>query len=423
MGWYGRTNRQEDSLDSAILLKALDDPFDLFNILYTVPEQAPSGPGEASVCSLKVPGPVLVIRLRGPEQPLVVLLDGVEDVVHNLVQDTISRWQELGHDRGFTFRVRNNGDDVKRLITVDGVRSLLESAEDFGYASLASLNFWVPLGEYVAELGRTDGVNGGLLVQLVTSTNQSSGTGIGEQLLLKHVSGDDCDRRCSGQAVEQFLDFSELELGSVLDPRFPHQAVVFLRLCIFVRDAYGERQRFTYLIQVDGVQLLAGDTVEETAFLVQVDNLHRLFRKDDESGTKLGLTEETYLEYSGEFSGGNISVDIQHLTVLGLRQTGQDRQTSGSDGSLDRSLVDRCDLSNETVLFLVQVGGSEDARRNGSGSCAETFEGGSKLEVFLQEDSLKEGCLVRWDKAEIIDFKLTRAICKVLASVIRIPSE
>ena len=102
------------------------------------------------------------------------------------------------------------------------------------------------------------------------------------------------------------------------------------------------------------------------------------------------LSDGAYLEDSRKLPCSDIGVDVQQLSILGLGQTGQDGQTSGSNGRLDRSLVDRRDLSDKAVLLLIQVGGSEDAGRNRSGSRAETFEGRGELEVLLQKDPLKK---------------------------------
>jgi len=109
--------------------------------------------------------------------------------------------------------------------------------------------------------------------------------------------------------------------------------------------------------------------VEETALFVEVDNLHGL-------------------EDLGELTGGDVGVDVEHLAVGGLGERGEDREASGADGSLDGGLVNAVDLSDELVLFLVEVVGVEDARGDGARAGAETLERRGETEVLLEEDAL-----------------------------------
>ena len=98
----------------------------------------------------------------------------------------------------------------------------------------------------------------------------------------------------------------------------------------------------THLVQVDHVELLAGDTVEETALLVDENDLERL-------------------ELLCELSGGNVGIDVQDLTVCALRERGENGQRASTNGSLDGPLVDARDLADEAVLGAVEVVGGEDA--------------------------------------------------------------
>jgi hypothetical protein len=59
----------------------------------------------------------------------VVLLDGVKHIVDNLVQGTVSRSEELGHDWSLSLWVRDDTDNVEWLVTVDSVGRLLELRE------------------------------------------------------------------------------------------------------------------------------------------------------------------------------------------------------------------------------------------------------------------------------------------------------
>lgn len=97
---------------------------------------------------------------------------------------------------------------------------------------------------------------------------------------------------------------------------------------------------------------------------------------------------KAYLENSGELTGGNVGVDVQNLTFSVLSQTGQDRQASCLNGSLDGCLVDTGNLADKTILGLIKVVGRENAGRDGSSTGTETLKGGSELEVLLEENSL-----------------------------------
>lgn len=119
--------------------------------------------------------------------------------------------------------------------------------------------------------------------------------------------------------------------------------------------------------------------MEETALLVQVDNLHWLHNQ-------LGPYHErqlAHLENLGKLSSSDVGIDIQNLTLGILGQTGQDGQTTSFNSSLDRSLVDSSDLADETIFGLVEVFSSEYTSRDRSGACTESLESGSELQVLL----------------------------------------
>ena len=123
-----------------------------------------------------------------------------------------------------------------------------------------------------------------------------------------------------------------------------------------------------HLVQVDYVELLAGDTMEQPTLIVQEDNLQGL-------------------KFLGELTGSNVSVDVENLARVGFGQTGEDGERTGPDGSLDGTFVDLGDFAYETVLVLVEVVGSEDARGDGTGTGAKFLEGGYELEVLVKENA------------------------------------
>ena len=124
--------------------------------------------------------------------------------------------------------------------------------------------------------------------------------------------------------------------------------------------------RKEYLIQVDDIELFASDSVEHATLVVEEDNLERL-------------------DLLGKLACSNVGIDVENLTGIGLGETGENRKGASADGSLDGTLVDLCDLSDETVLVLVEIVGGEDTGSNGTSARAELLEGGDEFEVFVEE--------------------------------------
>ena len=82
--------------------------------------------------------------------------------------------------------------------------------------------------------------------------------------------------------------------------------------------------------------------MEKATLFVEEHNLHRL-------------------KLFGNFTSCDIRVYIQDLTVWRFSKTGEDRERTSANGSLDGALVDLCDLAHETVLILVKVVCTEHA--------------------------------------------------------------
>lgn len=120
------------------------------------------------------------------------------------------------------------------------------------------------------------------------------------------------------------------------------------------------------LVQVDNIKLLAGDTVKEAASVVDEDDFHRF-------------------KFLGEFSSGDVGIDVEDLTSLGLGQAGKYGQSASTYGLLQRTLVNPADLSYKAVLLFIQVVCGEDARRNRPSTRSELLEGANEFQVFLEE--------------------------------------
>ena len=106
--------------------------------------------------------------------------------------------------------------------------------------------------------------------------------------------------------------------------------------------------------------------MEETAFVVDVDDLERL-------------------EFLCDFTSGNVGVDVEDLAVGSLGKRGEDGYGTGADGGLDGTFVDASDLADETVLVLVEEVGGEDARGNRTGACTELLERTDEAKVLVEE--------------------------------------
>lgn len=176
--------------------------------MYTVVKQAPAVSREASVSSFEVPGFVLVVSFGRPEESTEVLLDGSEDVVDNLVENAVGGRKEFGENGNFSFRVRDDGDNVKGLVTVDCERLTLEVADDFCDRLSSALDVLVPFLENPTKALVTNSVDTRVLEELVSSTKESTGTGIGEELLLKRIRRDDRYGGGTGKVVEKFFDLA-----------------------------------------------------------------------------------------------------------------------------------------------------------------------------------------------------------------------
>lgn len=93
----------------------------------------------------------------------------------------------------------------------------------------------------------------------------------------------------------------------------------------------------------------------------------------------------------GEFSSSDISVDVENLTLCGLGEGSENRESSSTNRSLDRFFVDRSDATDVSVTRLIEVFGSEDSSGDGTSASAESFEGGNEFEILREEDSSSVG--------------------------------
>ena len=124
--------------------------------------------------------------------------------------------------------MRDDRHDVEGLIAVDGVWSLFEVVEDASDGLKARDDFGISVVDDLSETVGSDSLDRVVLEELVSPSDESTGTGVGEEFLLETIGGYDGYAGGTGEVVEEFLDFPKLELGAVLDPGLLHQALVFL---------------------------------------------------------------------------------------------------------------------------------------------------------------------------------------------------
>jgi hypothetical protein len=124
--------------------------------------------------------------------------------------------------------MRHDSDHVKRFVTVNGVRRLLEIAEDPSDAGVSGKHFGVAVMNDLTEAIGANCIEGRVFEELITTTNKGTCAAICEELSLKRICRDDSDRGGPREMVEELFEFTKLEFGSILHPRLLHQAIVFL---------------------------------------------------------------------------------------------------------------------------------------------------------------------------------------------------
>ena len=107
--------------------------------------------------------------------------------------------------------------------------------------------------------------------------------------------------------------------------------------------------------------------MEHSALFIQENNFHGL-------------------EFLGEFSGSNVSIDVEDLTIHGLCEACQNGEGTCSDGSFNRPLIDFGDSADKAVFLLIEIVRGEDTGCDGTGAGPKSFKGADKFEIFLQED-------------------------------------
>ena len=267
--FLGRRKRQTN-MQSVKLLNQVQQLFGR----KTVPEQNLAVLGERTFQLAEVPSQVGIVFQHNPAQLVVVLLDQVEDVVSDVVEPPRLQQQELV-ELGHTLAFNDNGQNFERFVTVQLERSQFQELKVQSHRKLTQLDFGVTQKRSSQQI-RVAEVSERLAVdQLVPTTDQGTGPRIGEQFLLEIVDVDDGHRQRPRQMLQQVVYFLDLQLGTVLHPRFLHKIVVFF-------------------VQVDQRHLFASQTVDDTTLFVKVDDLKRF-------------------EFTSQFTGSNISVDVEQL--------------------------------------------------------------------------------------------------------------
>lgn len=117
------------------------------------------------------------------------------------------------------------------------------------------------------------------------------------------------------------------------------------------------------------------------------------------------------LNDSCELTGGDVSVNVENLTIIGLCKTGEDGKSASTDTSFDGSLVNLCDLADELVLVLVKVVCGKDAASDGAGADTLSLECVNELEVLLEETAANDAHGLAVGDANAIDVVWLDALC------------
>lgn len=334
---------------AAMLGKLGDEVLDFLAALDTTPEEDFTVVVKAPVCLVEEPGKVLVICSHGPHQFREVLLHACEDVVSDVGQPASlcdSEGCQMSGRRSVLWR-KHHSKGLHGSVKVGLEFAVLERIHISINGGLGIQSFAVTDKGFLESVEVFKVGEGRIDVDLVSSTDESSSARFGEQLLLEISWVDNGDARRARKVHEQVLHLLDLQSSSVSHPPLSHQRLVLL-------------------VQIDGGDLLAGITIEQTTLLGEVDDLQRL-------------------QGSRKLAGSDIGVHVEDLTIGGLGHGGQDWEASGLDSSLDWLLVNPIDLANQVVLLLVQVVCGKDAGSDGSGPHAQALQFLHKLEVLLQE--------------------------------------
>jgi hypothetical protein len=336
---------------ATVLGELLDEELHLLAALNTVPEEHLTLAAQTAIGLVKEPGKVLVILLDSPDELGVVLLDGGEHVVRDVGQPTRlgdgESSQVSSGGNHVLLRGENNSKSLHRLIKVSLEIALLETLNiavngRTSVESLAITDKHILEGFHVLKLGKR-----GPGVHLVASSDQRTGSRVGKKLLLQVGRVNDGNAGGTGKIAEKLLHLLDLQASTVAHPPLLHQVVVFL-------------------IKVDGGDLLASVTVEQSTLFGEVNDLQRL-------------------ESAGQFSGSDIGVDIKDLAIGGLGHGCKDRQAASVNGGLNWRAVHAIDLAHQVVLLLVEVIGLEDTGGERASPHAHALQFLNQLQVLLQE--------------------------------------
>ena len=201
-----------------------------------------------------------------------------------------------------------------------------------------------------------------------------------EELALKALWVNDRDTGASRQVVKEGLDVTNLAASAVNDPRLLHVLVVLL-------------------VQVHGLDQLAGLLVVDTTLLREVDNLERN-------------------ESTGELSGSLVGVDVEDLALGALCHAGEDWDVAVRNGRLDGLCLHIVDLANELVGVLVLVLGPEHAAGDRPGADSPRLQCLDQLQVLFQEQlaSNSQGLSVG-DTDALVVLRLNASLLELLVKL------
>ena len=104
----------------------------------------------------------------------------------------------MGHD----------GDYIQGLVTVYGVRCLLERVEDPSDALLAGKDIRIAIVDDLPEAIGTNRIQVLVAEERVSSTDERTGTAVSEELPLESIYRDNSDRRGAGEVIKELFELA-----------------------------------------------------------------------------------------------------------------------------------------------------------------------------------------------------------------------
>ncbi|KAH3668039.1 hypothetical protein OGAPHI_001793 [Ogataea philodendri] len=203
-------------LSCNLLGEVFDQGAHLLNALCSVPEQNVSVLSKRPIGLGKEPSSVWIVFLDCPLQSTVVFSDSCKDVISHVVEPSGFGSKELVELGNSGCIISDNGEHLKRLVAISLELDRFECLQVRSHRGGTGRDFDVSVECSSKKIWLLKFLERVSDQKLVTSSDQSSGTRVGEQFLLQIVHVNDGDRGRARQMHQQVSDFLDLQLGSTI---------------------------------------------------------------------------------------------------------------------------------------------------------------------------------------------------------------